>query len=103
MTNILSKSGGRSCSSKYPYGTHQYNILLIIVGTSNSRWETTLRQTRHQKKSHDNGSERRIQGNCEVRDANKSRGEESGYKMKVEVLISCKQCWPETITTTSKN
>lgn len=75
MSNILSKSGGRSCSFKYPYGTHQYNILLIIVGTSNPRWETTLRQTRQQKERHENGGKRKTQGNCEARDANKSRGE----------------------------
>lgn len=33
----------------------------------------------------------------------KSALTESGDKMKVEMLISFKQCWPETITTASKN
>lgn len=33
----------------------------------------------------------------------KSALTESGYKWKVEIVIYFKQCWPETITTASKN
>lgn len=72
---------------------------------SNLSWETTLRQTRQQNKSHNNRSKRKTQGNCEAGDANKSRGVkcimESGCK--IEIFISSKQCWPATITPASMN
>lgn len=99
---IYIKSRGRSCFSKYPHGTHQYNIVLITEGMSNLRWETALRQTRQQNKSHNTGSKRKTRSNCEAGDANKSRSNaltESGCKK--EMFISSKQGWPATITPAS--